>query len=198
MKMMVKKVGENPAVVDLPDEYDTLKDAVGGYIEAVYLDKGVMLWCNEEGKLIGLPHNLSIGGASLEGDLIFTADDGEGGNKDLTDEQVEYIKSLCTTKRTGYQKFIDEFFEGRCDELRFWSYNGVNDDGISVFESVDSLTVIAFLRDIPDKATQERTKNTLLMDMLLGNDAYKFLEYMSKIMFFFHTGVEVDGLHTKG
>jgi len=40
------------------EEYEALRDAVGGYIQQVPLDdSGMMLWCNEEGKLIGLPYN---------------------------------------------------------------------------------------------------------------------------------------------
>jgi hypothetical protein len=40
------------------DEYETLSGAVGGMIQAVPLsDSGMVLWCHEEGKLIGLPYN---------------------------------------------------------------------------------------------------------------------------------------------
>lgn len=40
------------------DEYEALSGAVGGMIQAVPLsDSDMMLWCNEEGKLIGLPYN---------------------------------------------------------------------------------------------------------------------------------------------
>lgn len=40
------------------DEYEAISGAVGGMIQCVPLsDSGLMLWCNEEGKLIGLPYN---------------------------------------------------------------------------------------------------------------------------------------------
>lgn len=42
------------------DEYHALADAVGGMIQMVPLgDSDMLLWCNEEGKLIGLPYNQS-------------------------------------------------------------------------------------------------------------------------------------------
>lgn len=42
------------------DEYHAIADAVGGMIQMVPLgDSGLLLWCNEEGKLIGLPYNRS-------------------------------------------------------------------------------------------------------------------------------------------
>ena len=45
-------------------EYDFLSNAVGGWIQAVTLDYNeevgdLVLWCNEEGKLNGLPANES-------------------------------------------------------------------------------------------------------------------------------------------
>jgi hypothetical protein len=40
------------------DEYEALSGAVGGMIQGVPLsDSGMVLWCNEEGKLIGLHYN---------------------------------------------------------------------------------------------------------------------------------------------
>jgi hypothetical protein len=42
------------------EEYEALSSAVGGMIQAVPLgESDLMLWCNEEGKLIGLPYNES-------------------------------------------------------------------------------------------------------------------------------------------
>ena len=40
------------------DEYEAIAKAVDGMVQCVPLsDSGLMLWCNEEGKLIGLPYN---------------------------------------------------------------------------------------------------------------------------------------------
>lgn len=40
------------------DEYEAISSSVGGMIQAVPLgESDMMLWCNEEGKLIGLPYN---------------------------------------------------------------------------------------------------------------------------------------------
>lgn len=37
-------------------EYETLRQAVGGYIEVVYLNN-LLMWVNEEGKIHNLPPN---------------------------------------------------------------------------------------------------------------------------------------------
>lgn len=109
--MMVKKVGQTVELVDLPNKYDTLKDAVGGYIECVRLEKGVILWCNEEGKLLDLPHNFTVGNIRIEGDVIFTGDDYKGGNVSLKQKQIDYITGLLNKKPSAYQEWLDRFFE---------------------------------------------------------------------------------------
>jgi len=39
------------------NELEQLQAAVGGYIQAVNLSDDITLWCNEEGKIMNLPHN---------------------------------------------------------------------------------------------------------------------------------------------
>lgn len=81
----------------LPDseagEYEALSSIVGGYIEYVYVTDGVHAYCNEEGKLQGLPVNLEatrlagrLGVDLLVGTVIFLGDDGEGNEADLPPE----------------------------------------------------------------------------------------------------------------
>jgi len=41
-----------------PMAYDDINKAVGGWIESVPTTGHVTIYCNEEGKLKGLPHNL--------------------------------------------------------------------------------------------------------------------------------------------
>ncbi len=94
---------------EVGNSYDTIKNAVGGWIECVHLPSfGADLWVNEEGKLLGLPHNAfgSVLWAKeyghtdfISGDLIITggADD-EGETLGISDEQLEgvlgYLDSL--------------------------------------------------------------------------------------------------------
>ena len=87
------------------DSYELLRDAVDGYIECVHLPSlGVDLWCNEEGKLTGLPQNdiatllfhKEFGAFdSIRGNVIFTggADD-EGDTIGLTEDQIKALTEL--------------------------------------------------------------------------------------------------------
>ncbi len=61
-KAMVIKTDGTLESIDLGDnpetEYQALRGAVGGWVQMVPLDdSGLILWCNEEGKMIGLPFN---------------------------------------------------------------------------------------------------------------------------------------------
>lgn len=77
-------------VLDLEqDEYNQIRDAVGGLIQPVDLKPDLTLWCNEEGKIIDLPLNIiashmwerSFGPTDIIlGDCVFTGgtdDEGE-------------------------------------------------------------------------------------------------------------------------
>lgn len=86
-------------------ELPTLQEAVGGLIEAINLATDLTMFCNEEGKLLDLPHNPFAQylwdkrfGAHLDyivGDIVLTggADD-EGEMLGLSDEQVQIIKQM--------------------------------------------------------------------------------------------------------
>lgn len=90
------------------DEYEFLSGTVGGYIQSVFLDKGmreISLWCHEEGKLIGLPYNPvataiweeSYGATDIiVGDVVLTglADD-EGDTLGLSDDDVAKLSRIC-------------------------------------------------------------------------------------------------------
>lgn len=55
MKVMILDEKKGYQIKDIPNEYEALKDVVGGYIEAVYLPHDIVLVVNEEGKLMDLP-----------------------------------------------------------------------------------------------------------------------------------------------
>ncbi len=80
MDIQVLKIvpGQAPETVTMPDTLEAFQTAVGGYIEAVGLDANVVLVCNEEGKLMGLPANRELNGDIIAGTfLIAGAEDGD-------------------------------------------------------------------------------------------------------------------------
>jgi hypothetical protein len=187
MRMMVKKVGEPVKEVNLPNTDETLSQAVGGYIEAVYLDKGVILWCNEEGKLNGLPFNCSIGNVSLSGDIIMTADNGEGNSKALTNDQIDYIKGLFNKPPTAYEKWIDTFFAEKAMPVEIWTFTKEKDNSSVLGEcfgihTVSSDAVIAVMRNRVTDETKIAFKKKLIQLDFGNYPIMPFLKYIAEGM----------------
>ena len=85
---------------------DDMQKIVGGYIEAwdyisELYDNGIVLYCNDEGKLQGLHPALVVtkNGKTVEmicGNILFCGYDSEGETVPLTDKQISIIKSIFT------------------------------------------------------------------------------------------------------
>lgn len=63
-------------VTNISPTLKNLQNIVGGYIETVTFGDYVVI-CNEEGRLLGLPHNCTINGFSFVGDIAIVGVDGD-------------------------------------------------------------------------------------------------------------------------
>lgn len=54
-----------------------LQNTVEGYIETVTIAEDLVIICNEEGRLLGLPYNCNIAGVDFVGTIIVIGADGE-------------------------------------------------------------------------------------------------------------------------
>ncbi len=78
---------KEPFVAEVQDDLKMLQKAVGGYIEAIYPEKGIIFVGNEEAKLEGLDGNRHYGDCILAGPFFVCGDAGEN-FRSLTDEEV--------------------------------------------------------------------------------------------------------------
>ncbi len=85
MRAILKKVGEAPKIIEIENTLEALQDAVGGWIEAIYLDNNAVLICDEEGKLKGLPSNFVTSSDIIVGDVLFVS----VADEDFTDITAE-------------------------------------------------------------------------------------------------------------
>ncbi len=90
MKVIIKEPGQRPRVTEIENSLSALQQAVGGYIETVTLAEDCCIICNEEGRLQGLPYNLTFCGVSFVGTILFV---GVAGDEfaDLSEQQVEIL-----------------------------------------------------------------------------------------------------------
>ena len=72
-----KAPGEPWEVDTVVNELHALQKAVGGYIEVVTLVPGVVVICDEEGRLYDRPFNCEIAGIGFVGTILIAGVDGE-------------------------------------------------------------------------------------------------------------------------
>ena len=94
MKAIIKEVGKEPRIEDIANDLPTLHKLVGGYIEVVRVTPDILMICNEEGKLQGLPPNFSTGRDVIVGTVVFVAFDGAEDFAGLSDYQVLEVMDL--------------------------------------------------------------------------------------------------------
>lgn len=67
---VVKEPGKEPRVEWIDNTLRAFQKVVGGYIETVKIAEDFVLIVNEEGRLMGLPENITICGKKLVGTVI--------------------------------------------------------------------------------------------------------------------------------
>ena len=73
------------------NELEALQETVGGYIQTLKFADGVVLICNEEGKLLKLEPNTHF--YTINGDFLLVGVNGEEFG-DLTEKQMEQLEEV--------------------------------------------------------------------------------------------------------
>lgn len=106
MRILKVEPGEYPYEKDIPDELSCIQQEVGGGLfQPVYLGDGIILCCNDEGKLTGMQPNRWLGDEDIIcGPFFLVGENDEGEFVSLTDEQI----ALCMTEFGEPQQFTGE------------------------------------------------------------------------------------------
>ena len=89
LRVLGVEPGKPPEVKEIGSDLTSLQAEVAGLMECVYMDDGVVLVCNEEGKLNGMEMNRRLGDDIICGPFFLVGDDGEGDFISLTDSQID-------------------------------------------------------------------------------------------------------------
>ena len=93
MKVVIKKVGQEPEIREINGELHEMQNIVGGWIECFNVVNNIVCVCDEEGKLKNYQPNFFFNGDVIVGDVFFCAD-GLDDFDGLTDEDAEFVIEL--------------------------------------------------------------------------------------------------------
>lgn len=77
IRAIIKRPDERGHVSWISNTLENLQRAVDGYIETVSLSGGIVIICNEEGRLRGMEPNCCIAGVDFVGTICLVGRDGE-------------------------------------------------------------------------------------------------------------------------
>ncbi len=108
LRVLYKKVGENPVVKIINASLEAKQELVGGLIEVIPYED-VLIICNEEGKILNMPPNVVFDYDYIAGDFFVIGDDYEHGDfKSLTKDEIEYYKNDLAKRAFIPKKYKDE------------------------------------------------------------------------------------------
>ena len=97
--VVIKEPGQAPGVEPLFDNtLEAFQKAVGGYIETVTIAQDLIIICNEEGRLRGLPFNVEVAGVGFVGTVIAVGARGDE-FASLKSKNVPFALQLLTGKK---------------------------------------------------------------------------------------------------
>ena len=112
IRVLIVEPQKQPYVKDIENDFRAMQAAVGGPIEYLYLTDDAHIYCNEEGKLLGLTGNRRMdNGDVIAGTFFICGDNGYGEDISLTDEQVEqYTERFKEQEYFSYKEMDNMIF----------------------------------------------------------------------------------------
>ena len=90
----IKEPGMDWHFREVEDTLSTYQQIVGGYIELAYAGSdGILIFCNEEGKLLGMVPNIELPYDTIVGTVFAVRSDEEGAFRSLTGEDIDKLSS---------------------------------------------------------------------------------------------------------
>lgn len=112
MRILKVEPGQVPYEKNIPNTLESIQAEVGGGLfQPLYVGEGIVLCCNEEGKLNGMEPNRWLGNDIVCGPFFLVGDSESGNFVSLTDDQLSL----------GMETFAEpEQFTGEEPELEPW------------------------------------------------------------------------------
>ena len=93
LKAIVKEPGKEAEEFIVADDYKELKSIVGGHLESVTVEEGLVVLCDDEGRLKGKPINCWFDGINFRGTIVVLGSKGE--NFDNCPISLDEFREMC-------------------------------------------------------------------------------------------------------
>lgn len=100
-----------PKEMILRNELESLQEAVDGRVDIIGLDDNVCILLNDEGKLIGLEGNRSLGDDIIAGTFYVCGSDDEGNLTSLSESEMSKYKEMFYEPELFTEDEIEETSE---------------------------------------------------------------------------------------
>jgi len=90
IRVVIKRPNELAYVTDIKNDYETIRNIIGGYLEVFPFAFDIICICDEEGKLKGLKPNFIHSQDVIVGTVIFAGVKGEN-FASLTGDQINFL-----------------------------------------------------------------------------------------------------------
>lgn len=100
MKVLAFKIGSTEKrgeVIEIENKLEAMQKFLGGYIETITMPNGLLVVCDEEGKLKNYPHcvDITMNGCTVSfvGNVFICGNKGDE-MRGLSDEEIKYMQSV--------------------------------------------------------------------------------------------------------
>lgn len=108
IKVIMVEPMKEPYPTEVENTLEGLQKAVGGYIETVCLEDCAVLVCNEEGKLLGLPGNCSLGNDIIAGTFFVAGSNDDGDFVSLTEDKIRQYSDRFQKPEAFTQEQVED------------------------------------------------------------------------------------------
>lgn len=96
---LLLRIGQAPEIKMIDGSLDGLQQIVGGFIELITIEPGVVAVCNEDGRMLGLPTNRIVARTDgrcfdLVGDVVLVGVDADGAIASLSADDAQAYAAL--------------------------------------------------------------------------------------------------------
>ena len=105
IKVVIIYPNKAPKITEIDDDLFVYQRIVDGYVEAIHIGEELTALVNEDGKMLGMTPNFSIGYTTIVGPAIIVRDRGKVGYEGLLSYQVEEALKIFNEGRIKWNTY---------------------------------------------------------------------------------------------